>query len=449
MMALEKALESGTPQFCYDHMSGAFYMQVDSENWIRCNESAAKRSLQAAGVRVKKEPDEAISPSDDILEQAQRQRFVKYVGCIAGMTPGIHTVGENRILVPQGMKRMKLGKGEWPTLKMIFEGLLADPDGHPQLDYFYGWLKVACEGFYQGHWRPGQALCLAGPPGCGKSLTQNLITEILGGRCAKPYQYMTGVTGFNSHLFEACHLMVEDEAASTDIKARRKFGSEIKNMLFNDYQNCHAKGRTAITLPIVWRLSISVNDEPENLLVLPPFEESNMDKIMLLHAHKFSLPDGMDQPGSRKALWEKLMAELPAFVHWLLNEHVIDKEMVNERCGVKAFLHPVLTSAVDNYSPEVGLLVIIDDVLWQKDQLGCVRSQWIGTANELKKLLVDQKGREAENLLQWRNSTGTLLGRLQTKAEYSHRLKSDRLGHDRDRVWTIFSPTFQHENQPY
>jgi hypothetical protein len=33
-----------------------------------------------------------------------------------------------------------------------------------------------------------------------------------------------------------------------------------------------------------WRLSITLNDEPENLLILPPLDESLGDKIMLLRA---------------------------------------------------------------------------------------------------------------------------------------------------------------------
>jgi hypothetical protein len=62
-----------------------------------------------------------------------------------------------------------------------------------QLDYLYGWLRVGIEAVYSGTGSPGQALVTAGPVNSAKSLTQGLITEIMGGRSAKPYLYMTGV----------------------------------------------------------------------------------------------------------------------------------------------------------------------------------------------------------------------------------------------------------------
>ena len=37
---------------------------------------------------------------------------------------------------------------------------------------------------------------------------------MFGGRAARPYQFMSGLTSFNSDLFEAEHLMIEDEQAS-------------------------------------------------------------------------------------------------------------------------------------------------------------------------------------------------------------------------------------------
>jgi len=52
---------------------------------------------------------------------------------------------------------------------------------------------------------------------------QKILTPILGGRAARPYRYMIGTTDFNSDLFLAEHLMIEDEAAATDISSRKHF----------------------------------------------------------------------------------------------------------------------------------------------------------------------------------------------------------------------------------
>ena len=99
---------------------------------------------------------------------------------------------------------------------------------------------------------------------------------------ASPYQYMTGMTPFNGEMFKAEHLVIEDNAASTDIRARRSFGSLLKTITVNDHQPCYAKGKQAVSLTPFCRLSISVNDEPENLMVLPPIDESIEDKLILL-----------------------------------------------------------------------------------------------------------------------------------------------------------------------
>ena len=44
---------------------------------------------------------------------------------------------------------------------------------------------------------------------------------------------MSGATPFNGELFCCEHLIVEDEEASTDIQARRNFGTKIKEITAN------------------------------------------------------------------------------------------------------------------------------------------------------------------------------------------------------------------------
>jgi hypothetical protein len=112
---------------------------------------------------------------------------------------------------------------------------------YDQRQYVYAWVKIAYEALRKGLWRGGPAMALAGPRGCGKSLLQNLFTEILGGRSAKPYRYMSGGTQFNADLFGPEHLMIEDEHSSTDIRSRRAFGSNIKQFTSNHTQSCHGK----------------------------------------------------------------------------------------------------------------------------------------------------------------------------------------------------------------
>jgi phage/plasmid-associated DNA primase len=124
---------------------------------------------------------------------------------------------------------------------------------------------VAVRALYARRRAPGQALVLVGPANGGKSLLQDIVTAILGGRQAKPSSFMTGATHFNGHLAGAEHLRISDENPLTDIRSRRNLGAQIKNICVEASQNIEDKHRTAITFKPFWRLSISLNDEPENL----------------------------------------------------------------------------------------------------------------------------------------------------------------------------------------
>ena len=61
---------------------------------------------------------------------------------------------------------------------------------------------------------------------------------------------------------------------------------------------------------------MSVNDEPENLMVLPPIDDSIEDKLIILRASKSPMPMPTATLEQRKAFWETLeerTAGVPAF----------------------------------------------------------------------------------------------------------------------------------------
>ena len=90
----------------------------------------------------------------------------------------------------------------------------------------------------------------------------------MGGRTGRPFSYMSGKTDFNSELFGAEHLVIADENSNRDMNSRRLFGSRIKDYTVNTSMHCHGKFREALTLTPCQRLTISLNDEDDNLLIL-------------------------------------------------------------------------------------------------------------------------------------------------------------------------------------
>jgi hypothetical protein len=354
----------------------------------------------------------------------EEQRDVEYVGPLAGRDAGFYDENGIRLLVTHSPNVIEPEPGDWPTLGKLITGMFDDE----QAAFVYGWLSVAYRALRERERIPGQALAMAGPANCGKSLLQNLFTLVLGGRSAKPYQFMSGFSQFNSDLFGAEHLMIEDEAASTDLRARRNMGALIKSFTVNEDQRCHAKGIDAVMLRPFWRVTITMNDEPENLMILPPLDESLQDKLMLFKVTQSTMPMPTTSMDQRKQFWSRLTSELPAFCAFL-ESYKIPLDMRSERFGVTHYHHPDLLAELDASTPERRLLNMIDAEL--------TGPEWTGTASDLQALLTGKDSGcsyEARNLLKWSNACGTYLGRLAKK--YPDRIKHNRTM--TGRFWHIY-----------
>ncbi|HEV2692313.1 MAG TPA: DUF5906 domain-containing protein [Verrucomicrobiae bacterium] len=424
----------------YDSAQKQYWMPNQRGEMIEVNERSVERQLAANNFSTEK--NSGLSDLEKEINRIQSEQSVDYAGPLAGHGVGVQEMCGHLILVTRSIKLVQPKPGSCHTIMALIHGLLDDPN-HDQISSALGWIKVSYEALASKQPRPGQVLAIAGPPDCGKSLLQNLITEMLGGRAAKPYRYMSGATQFNGDLFGAEHLMIEDEMASTDIRARRNFGTRIKDFTVNTVQSCHPKGRPAVSLKPCWRLSVTVNDEPENLLILPPLDESLTDKIILLKAYKNPLPMETGSNAGRKLFWDTLMAELPMFIH-ALEKFSIPESIRSDRFGVAAFKHPELLDSLEEMSPEIRLLALIDEVLFSplmtlEDSSSDAGDKWVGTATSLEKLLSNSTVTyEARRLLYWTNSTATYLGRLAKKMP--HRIQRQRT--NCARKWCIVSEDY-------
>jgi hypothetical protein len=258
---------------------------------------------------------------------------------------------------------------------------------------------------------------------------------------------MMGQTQFNSHMFGAEHLMLEDEAESVDIRSRRHFAANIKTILTGRDQNCHAKHREALILNPLWRMSLSLNDDPERLQVLPPLDTDVRDKIIVLKVLKTRMPMPTGSPAADERFWARLVSELPAFLHYL-EQWQVPEGLADDRYGIAAYQHPELVEKLEQTTPELRLLEFIDGELFHNPQtvLNHARLEpWEGSSTTLETRLVNPPSKiihEARKLLTWQNSCGTYLGRLED-SENRHiagRVTS-RKRHGLT-VWTIEPPRF-------
>jgi hypothetical protein len=169
-------------------------------------------------------------------------------------------------------------------------------------------------------------------------------------------------------------------------------------------------------------------------MVLPPIDDSIEDKLILLRAHKRPMPARTASLAERTAFWSALVAELPAFVDFLL-QWEIPAELQSERFGITHYQHPVILRAVDDLAPEYRLLTLIDMEIFKVGN----PSTWEGTAEELEKLLTDRDASTsyaARQLFTWNTAAGVYLGRLAKKCPLRF---SERRLHGQ-RHWQIKSP---------
>jgi len=427
------------PPVYYHGREASYWREDDAGSWIKINETAAKNFVADFGYLKRMEKD-ANCEADDCLLKLQSRQNVVFVGPLAGFDAGVHTMSGNLVLVTSSPRFIAAKAGEWPVLKKLLENMfvVGDLDQRP---WFYGWVKTAMTSFRSRRWRASQLLALAGEPGSGKSLIQNLLTEMFGGRSAKPYRVMTGGTTFNSDLFGGEHLVLEDESESVDIRSRRHFAANIKSLLASWSQSCHAKHREALTLQPIWRMSISLNDDPERLLVLPPLDDDVRDKIIALKVAKKPMPMPTDTPELADRFWQTMVSELPAFLAFL-ETWTIPAEIADARYGVTAFQNPEIVEKLNELNPEDRLLELIDLQFFRNPMR---RDPWTGSAAELERKLTGDDGkcqREAQRLLSWSAACGSYLARL-AKADRPHTAGrvTARSSGGGVKTWTINPPS--------
>lgn len=388
----------------YDKTKKAFWAKDRLGEWTEHSEAQLSRLLRSVGVKKDEYTVEGLHLVEQAILTIMHEKNVHYAGEVAGYPVGMYEISGRRVLITRGPKLVKPQEGPFPTIRGFLDSLLGE-----ERRYFDAWCKSALLSLKAGSpFRPGQVLCLAGSTGCGKSLLQDLVTEILGGRSAKPYRYLIGETTFNGDLIQAEHLCIEDEPASVDLRTRRHFAQAIKGLCANRIQSFHPKGKDAMTVPPFWRVTISVNDDQEHLMVLPPLDDSLADKVILLRAKQAKFPYGPEDLGGRQQYRKKLSDELPGYLYWLRNWK-LPASFQDQRFGCTAYQNEELKSMLSDLEPEHKLWTLIRAL----NVVPFGHVGWSGEASKLDVLLrnADRSG-AVEKLLRYNTACAVYLERL-------------------------------------
>ena len=417
----------------YDYQRKVFCSKNSDGNWLR--EGADNLSRWMVAKRIAKDRDHASM----ICGHAMDTRSVDWSAPLAGYPEGYRTMGDARLLITAGPKLITACAGEWPTIRGLLFGLFAGDAAAEQFNSFVLWIKHRVQMLENVSWRSGHILCLVGPVGCGKSLVQRLITEMLGGRVASPVAYFAGdASGFNAELFKAEHLAIEDEGSSTDPKSRLRMGDHWKRVAVNQDHRCHGKHQEALTLRPLWSCSVSLNDEGERLLVIPPMTADIVGKVMILKCSSPADPFPTATDAAKAEYWRRLVSELPAFLAYCQTLAVVvkdtetrDERDERSRFGFVAYRSPAIITDVTGHAPERQLLELIDLVCFGgTDPAKVVLSlvEW-----EIMLTTDTRYGKKVAKLLDWSGALMTYFKRL--KGERDPRVKHIR---DRtSRTWEV------------
>jgi len=388
----------------YNSSTGSYYTRIADGTYERTSERILSYDLRANGYVRDEFHDNTLSWLENEMRRLTKEQSVQFAGEIGGFGPGVHKMGNSKVLVTRGAEWIQPVEGKWPTLREFFDQLLGE-----QAKYLYGWIKWALDSLRRGlPWSPGQMLAIAGPPNAGKSFCQSLITPILGGRVADPYPCMVGESRFNDDIYGCEHAMIGDKNHAIDIRSRRAFGSAMKDFVANKEKRIEGKNKTAATLWPFVRLTITLNDVPEALLVLPPLDKDVADKIILLHARPIKFPWPSKAFPDSQSYNAKLLSELPAFL-WHLRRWRIPPTICCQRYGVKSYLNPGLVKEVEKLSPERKLWEAIETYIFA-DKL---RDHWEGGAADMERALeAEMKGGAASRLFPFSTACGVYLAKL-------------------------------------
>lgn len=425
-------LELPIPQdMIYDCEAAKYWYQV-KEVWVPANEQQMLQHLHSRGILHVRAKGSPYSSAQIVAKDIRERNSVKFAGSVAGMEPGIYgTVGGRYLVTDKAVLPIPV-EGDWSDIERLGRRLFGD-----QIDYVWGWHKQALQrATLRSDSQYSQWLILAGPPACGKSFWQKrVITEMLGGRAISPAQYMTGGTTFNADIIACEHLALQDDYSRQDMASRVQLGTNAKNIVANLGARYHGKGKNAFPVDARQWLTMSVNDEPRNLSVLPPLEESIIDKMLLI---KCSPGIDAEWPGNDEeimALEKRVIAQVPAFMYFMLNSYQIPESLCKNRWGVTSYQNPELVSRIESAKPGADIEELIDLI---HEQLFDEKGFTVTDHVQLQNLLIDspEVGRLArEKFNKWDTMEMTL--RALHKEKPTKFYQPDKDFNVRPRPWVI------------
>ncbi len=358
--------------YYYHGGNKTFYTRDNLESWVSLDRTSLRSHLAEKGFRDQKAEGEPIAPMDLVINGIQMDKNVEaVVGGASGRHAGVYEENGHRIIVTKSPVFIKPRRGEFPTIAGFLEGLLDHTPG--QKDVFYGWLssRVKClrnEGKRQALWAPAQMLHIMGPPNSGKTLIlQDILAPCFANRTADASPLFKKQPDMHNPDTFGCELLYLDDSPVLEVNYafRQEFGERIKSHIVGIGGGMRGMHQARLNIRPWWAFVRLMNMEPSTLATLPPLDDGVEDKLIFLRGESMEFgPLGAEMrlPGWYQRVKTRMQREMPAFLHFLMEEYELPDHLKDPGCRypVLSYKEPQTLLDIKEGSPEMNIMYKID-----------------------------------------------------------------------------------------
>lgn len=438
-------IESATDDLFFDGTS--YWRREIDGNFGKLGREDGMLELRRRGFAHRKTPGSEVSPVELAIHHVQTNARVVYAAAFCGRAAGRHVENGLALLATDSPKIIPACPGNPERIVSLLQDLLgraaSDPFWEVQYHTFLAWLQRARRALQNpSQHLPGQLVALVGGADIGKTLTQTLITRMLGGREADPGLWLAGESLFNDAIWGAEHWCASDSNIPDTLAARKTLRDRIKQATANESLGCHRKHRPEITLRPIARITLSANDDADSSCVLPLLDDSIKDKLIYLKCYAPPVPFPTTTEADAATFFKGLTDAIPAFLH-VVEAFEVPQEMRKGRFGVREFHHSdiaCLLTAINQDGPLGDLLTKrLDALVGGPD--GSPAGDFIGSAVELFQELEIQHGQTFRSVCHSPTLLGQALRRLGRVDGWRGRITSQPIrkgpNHQKQTQWTI------------
>jgi hypothetical protein len=366
------------------YFDGKSYWELSAGRWQDFSRVDVMLRLTGRGLSDKCPKGATQSDAARVLDHIQQTNRVQGAAPLINYPKGVVNTVSGRILNIADLSPVQPVNGptgdpekDFPWLWAFLNGFFPRPELLP-LEHFLAWLQRSYQIVLQHKRFMGQNIFLCGPRNNGKTLLcLRIVAPLMGNKVSNPMDYLSGSTNFNSELFSAALLAVNDEDAPSSEASRSRMLAKLKGMSVNPSHRYHAKFATPVTVDWTGRILITLNDDPSSVAMLPEVSANTRDKLMFFASQPYA---GKFPP--QEELEAILDKELPYFAHHLLEYKPPQEVLSDTRMGVASYFDPRILELghQQTFSSNLGELIglwIRVDAYWGN------QTSWEGSPTEL------------------------------------------------------------------